>query len=70
MTWRDEVLALVMRLPRRFSLQDCYRNAEDLVLRHPDNDHVDAKIRQQLQVLRGEGLIRFVDDDGHYERLV
>jgi len=33
---------------------------------HPENEHVKAKIRQQLQVLRDEDVVQFVDYDGKY----
>jgi predicted HNH restriction endonuclease len=32
----------------------------------PENKHVAAKIRQQLQLLRDENLISFLDNSGHY----
>lgn len=32
----------------------------------PNNKHVEAKIRQQLQFLRNEGLVTFLDNSGHY----
>lgn len=37
--------------------------------RYPENKHVRAKLRQQLQRLRDLGLVEFVDDKGEYRRL-
>jgi type II restriction enzyme len=68
MTWHDDVLAIVQKLPSRFSLEDCYRFVPQLARKHPDNDNIEAKIRQQLQALRDEGVIRFVDRNGRYEK--
>ena len=44
-----------------FTLQDMYRFEGRLAILHPDNHNIRAKIRQQLQMLRDRGLIRFVD---------
>lgn len=43
-----------------FTLPDMYRFEERLAILHPDNHNIRAKIRQQLQMLRDRGLIRFV----------
>ena len=43
-----------------FTLSDMYRFEERLAILHPDNHNSRAKIRQQLQMLRDRGLIRFV----------
>ncbi|MBS1263594.1 MAG: hypothetical protein MAG715_00777 [Methanonatronarchaeales archaeon] len=48
-----------------FTLREVYGYEEELSKRHPDNNHVRAKVRQQLQVLRDRGLIEFLGD-GHY----
>lgn len=44
-----------------FTLQDMYGFEERLALLHPDNHNIRAKIRQQLQMLRDRGLIRFME---------
>lgn len=36
-----------------------YEFADELAIKHPENDHIKDKIRQQLQVLRDKGLIEF-----------
>ena len=49
----------------RFELADVYHFEDRLAELYPDNQYVRAKIRQQLQVLRDEGLIEFLGD-GEY----
>lgn len=43
-----------------FMLQDVYEYEDRLQELYPDNNHIRAKIRQQLQVLRDEHLIDFL----------
>lgn len=44
-----------------FTAQEFYGRFEaDLARRHPDNRNVQPKIRQQLQVLRDRGVVRFL----------
>lgn len=50
-----------------FSLADVYAFAERLSALHPENRHIEAKIRQQLQVLRDKGVLEFVGR-GHYRK--
>lgn len=69
MGWRDDVEGLLPRLPQHFRLEQVYRFAPLLHAKHPDNFHIEEKIRQVLQQLRNEGKIRFVDSSGTYERL-
>ena len=48
-----------------FELDEVYAFEDRLSELYPDNRHVRAKIRQQLQVLRDEGLVKFLGD-GEY----
>jgi len=49
------------------ALEELYAFSERrLAARFPENDHVRAKIRQQLQRLRDEGEIEFLDERGAY----
>lgn len=48
-----------------FDLQDVYQYEDHLSDLYPDNDHIQAKIRQQLQVLRDQRLIDFLGN-GEY----
>lgn len=58
--WTLEVLGVVRRLGKSsFSLGDVYEFESELRSSHPLNLNVRLKIRQQLQVLRGLGLLKF-----------
>jgi hypothetical protein len=63
------VLSVVERLPATFRLADAYRFTPELHRKHPENRHVADKIRQQLQVLRDDGEIRFGAEAGVYHRV-
>ena len=67
-SWTNDIWAIVESLPKEFSLADVYRHKKNLARKHPQNHHVEAKIRQQLQFLRDEGKIEFIDDAGQYRR--
>jgi type II restriction enzyme len=59
--WLLDVLVCVERIRKQeFSLDDVYAFESYLQAKHPLNRNVRAKIRQQLQILRDKGLIRFV----------
>jgi type II restriction enzyme len=65
--WTLDVLRMVRRLGQKhFTLQDIYAFEDDLSAIHPGNQNVRPKIRQQLQVLRDLGFIRFMGR-GKYE---
>ncbi|WP_413771735.1 hypothetical protein [Psychrobacter sp. ENNN9_III] len=66
--WTLDVWQCIDRLDDKFSLQQVYSFTNELQLKHPDNNHVDDKIRQQLQVLRDKGIIEFLGR-GHYRKL-
>jgi type II restriction enzyme len=51
-----------------FVLEDVYKFEEKLKLKHPNNNHIKDKIRQQLQYLRDKGLIEFVER-GKYKKI-
>jgi type II restriction enzyme len=67
--WLVDVLRCVQSLDRkRFTLQEVYAQSEDELSRlHPENKNIRPKIRQQLQVLRDKGRIKFVGK-GIYEQ--
>jgi hypothetical protein len=54
-------------LPPEFSLPEVYAIAEPLRKAFPNNNHVDAKIRQSLQILRDRGEIEF-EGRGRYRK--
>ena len=64
--WGADVLLCVSTLSREtgsleFTLQEFYqRFAKEIQLRYPSNQHVEAKIRQQLQVLRDGAILTFL----------
>jgi hypothetical protein len=66
-TWKESVRDIVQMLPQAFSLADVLAYHDELQRRFPNNRFIDAKIRQSLQVLRDQGLLRFVRP-GQYEQ--
>ena len=70
--WGAAVLACVRETMRQsgaqvFQLQDFYAlHVSSLSAQFPDNHNVEAKIRQQLQVLRDGGVLTFLGD-GKYQ---
>ena len=66
--WYIEILKIVRLLPDRFQTMDIYKYEDYLKRVFPNNNNVKAKIRQQLQVLRDNGIIVF-SGAGVYEKL-
>ena len=67
--WTLDVLRQVKKLGRNaFSIADAYQFTSELSALHPKNKNVQPKIRQQLQVLRDLGFLRF-HGRGNYELL-
>jgi len=59
--WLLDVLVCVERIRKReFSLDDVYAFEAYLKAKHPLNNNVQAKIRQQLQFLRDKNVIEFL----------
>ncbi len=60
--WLLDVLVCVERIQQaEFSLEDVYNFEPYLKSRHPSNNNVKAKIRQQLQFLRDRNVIDFIE---------
>ena len=58
--WTLDVLNIVRRIGRsEFELAEVYEHTAELESLHPNNKHIHAKIRQQLQRLRDLGFLRF-----------
>lgn len=58
--WTLDVLRCVQDIDKTdFVLSDIYAFNEHLKKLHPENKHIDAKIRQQLQILRDNGILKF-----------
>ena len=69
-SWKHDVWLCVQHLDKRvFTLSDMRLFEDELKVKHPKNQNVAAKVRQQLQFLRDDGYIDFVDNDGTYRRL-
>ena len=66
--WLVDTLNIVDRLDRDFSLNEVYKFVDELQLKHPENHHIQDKLRQQLQFLRDKGLLEF-KGRGKYRRL-
>jgi len=65
--WTADVMACVRTFGKRvFTLEEVYGFERDLQALHRDNRHVRDKIRQQLQVLRDHGVLKFTKR-GSYE---
>ncbi len=67
--WLLDVLLCVERIKQdEFSLEDVYAFEGHLQAKHPSNNNVRAKIRQQLQFLRDKNVIQFLGR-GRYRRM-
>jgi len=65
--WTLDVLSVVSQFGSRpFELSEVYNFESHFAALHPENHRVRPKIRQQLQVLRDLGLLRFLTP-GRYE---
>jgi type II restriction enzyme len=64
--WTLDVLRAIHALGKsEFSLEELYASEDSLARLHPDNRHIQPKIRQQLQVLRDMGFVKFLGS-GYY----
>ena len=66
--WTLDVWQCIDSLDTNFSLNQVYAFSNLLKLKHPENNHIKDKIRQQLQMLRDRGIIEFIGR-GHYRKL-
>ena len=67
--WLFDVLSCVERIPTsNFNLAQMYAFEDELSVKHPENNNVRPKIRQQLQLLRDRGFIEFVKP-GEYKKV-
>lgn len=58
--WLFDVLQCIESLGVTFTLKQMYSFVDVLKAKHPQNNNIEAKIRQQLQFLRDKGLIEFI----------
>ena len=58
--WLVEIIRIVDQIPSKtFTIQNLYAFEDMLTQKYPNNKFIREKIRQQLQVLRDRGLIKF-----------
>lgn len=65
--WLFDVLSCVEQLDSTFTLKQIYEFVNRLRVKHPTNNNIEAKIRQQLQFLRDKGFIEFLSR-GNYRK--
>lgn len=59
--WLIDTLICIELIPNQtFRLDDIYKFEVALRKKHPNNNFIKDKIRQQLQLLRDKGIIEFV----------
>lgn len=59
--WTADVLKIIRELGKaEFALNEVYAYDEQLQKFHPENKHIRPKIRQQLQILRDRGILKFI----------
>jgi len=60
-SWLLDVMGCIDKLDKSiFTLNDIYQFESYLKIRYPNNNNIQAKIRQQLQILRDKEFLRFV----------
>lgn len=58
--WLLDIIKCIEKLEKEnFSLNDMYQFEKYLKIRHPENNNIEAKIRQQLQILRDKNYLKF-----------
>ena len=68
--WVMDVLNCIDRIDAvDFSLNQVYQFERELQLKHPENNFIKDKIRQQLQYLRDKGFIDFTTR-GNYKKII
>lgn len=67
-SWLLDVLSCVNTIKTiEFTLHDIYKFSKELKNKHISNNNIEAKIRQQLQILRDKGFIEFLGR-GYYRK--
>ncbi|MFH1638883.1 MAG: DpnI domain-containing protein [Chloroflexota bacterium] len=65
--WILDIMNCIDKLNKReFTLTEMYFFESYLKDRHPRNRHIKEKIRQQLQLLRNNGYLEFINNKGGY----
>ncbi len=59
--WLLDTLNCIEKINKvEFNLKDMYQFEDVLKIKHPKNNNIKAKLRQQLQILRDRGIIEFL----------
>ena len=59
--WLLDIIKCIDKIDKKdFSLSDIYQFENYLKLKHPENNNIQAKIRQQLQILRDKDYLKFI----------
>lgn len=67
--WLMDILHCVSRIPASvFTLKEVYKFENELQIKHPQNNNIRPKIRQQLQFLRDKGVLEFLGK-GKYRKI-
>lgn len=65
--WLLDIIQCIEKLDKNsFNLNDLYNFENFLKMKHPENNNIQAKIRQQLQILRDKNFLKFTTR-GNYE---
>ncbi len=68
--WLLDILNCIESIPKtEFNLADIYSFEDKLKQKHPNNNFIKDKIRQQLQYLRDKGIIEF-NGRGTYKKVI
>lgn len=60
-TWILDIINCIEKINKKdFSLSEIYQFENYLKLKHPNNNNIQAKIRQQLQILRDKEFLEFL----------
>lgn len=66
--WLLALMKCIEMLPEQFDLQQLYGFEAQLAAQFPANQHIKAKIRQQLQILRDQNVVEF-SARGRYRKI-
>ncbi|MBI2043969.1 restriction endonuclease [Candidatus Pacearchaeota archaeon] len=65
--WTSDILVCIEKLSKKeFTLEDIYKFESYLKKLHPNNNFIKEKIRQQLQILRDNNILEFLNN-GKYK---
>jgi hypothetical protein len=66
--WKNVLLEILPCESETFTISDVYERCEELLSElYPNNNHIRASIKHNLQRLRDDGFIEFLDNKGRYQ---